>query len=467
MRNLVVLFLAALLSLVCYERAARNRYVSTLTEALRLIDDSYVEEVDTRVLFEGAMSGMFTKLDAPYSAFVPPSEYQTFKESLDQTFGGIGIFVEIHPVSKRLMVMSPLPDTPAYRAGLNTGDLIMKIGEIDTENMTIRDSIEHMRGPIGSKVKLTILRAGTKQEAVFTLTRAKIKRDSVFGDTQSKEGVWDFHLSEDRRIGLIRVETFGELTAGELRKALTTYRDAGQEVEGLIIDLRGNGGGLLTAAVEMCDMFLDEGVIVSTRGRNGVVRDEHHAEPGVEFRREIPLVILVDRYSASASEIFAACLQDHGRAVVCGQRSWGKGTVQNLMLLEGGKSAMRITTATYWRPSGKNIHKLRDVKESDAWGVMPDTGLDVSLTDDEMQLVVKQRRDKDFGAMRKEANLTPEAAPKTTPDQPPQPKVVEDPSSQGEMPTEDLEPFDDPQLRRAIGYLQEKIGPPKKAATVE
>ena len=454
MRHLFVLFFAAMLSLVCYERASRNRYVSTLSEALHIIDDSYVEEVDPRVLFEGAMSGMFTKLDSPYSAFVPPKEYLKMKEGLDQEFGGIGIFVEANPETKQLIVMRPLADTPAFRAGIRAGDIILKVGEKPLDNMTITETVELLRGPIGSEVKLTLQRASDKSVEEFTLVRASILQESVRGDKLSSDGkAWDFHLQEDRRIALIRVETFGEHTAAELRKALTTFRDAEQGVRGIIIDLRGNGGGLLTAAVEMCDMFLDEGVIVSTRGRNGAMRDEHRAEPGVELRREIPMVILVDRYSASASEIFAACLQDHQRAVICGQRTWGKGTVQNLLLLEGGKSAMRITTATYWRPSGKNIHKKRDAKDTDSWGVLPEADLEVALSDEEMSRMIQQRKAKDFAGFKAEQKDEPKPE-----EQPPQPKVVEDPSTKIVPPTEDSEPFDDPQLRTAIEYLQEKIG---------
>jgi carboxyl-terminal processing protease len=466
LRNLLVLFVAALVSVACYERASRNRYVAILADAINTVEKAYVEPVDTRVLFEGAMDGMLNKLD-PYSSFIPPEDYRNFKESLDQEFGGIGIFVEVNPDTKRLTVMSPKIGTPAFDAGIKPGDTILKVNDQDTLDMTIRDSVKLMRGPVGSEVSLTLLHAGEEEPREYTLKRAKIPIESVYGDTLKKNGVWDFHWEADRRIGYIRIVTFGELTAEELQTALSSFQEESQEIQGLIIDLRGNAGGLLTAAVDTCDMFLDSGVIVSTRGRSGIMKDVKAAAAGVELDRNIPLVILTDGLSASASEIVAACLQDHERAVICGQRTWGKGTVQNLLALEGGKSAMRITTATYWRPSGQNIHKRSEALDTDEWGVSPNSDFEVILTNEEAQKVARARRTRDYTTMRNVESKTQDsgkrvesktvASPQSSEtsvatEQPPTPQVVEDPSSQTE------EPFEDPQLKRALTYLQEKIG---------
>jgi len=460
MRNLLTLFVAAVLSILCYERAARNRYVGSLTEAMNKIDEIYVDPVDERELFEGAIEGMIEKLD-PYSAYTNPKEWKRFKEGLDQNFGGIGILVEVNPETKRLTVMNPLVGTPAHKAGIKPGDVILKIGDKDTLDMPLEESVNLMRGPEGSQITITLQHADAKQPFELTLTRARIPIESVFGDTRNGEAAWDFHLEEDRRIGLIRVGTFGERTVVEFRKALETFEEPGGAIEALIIDLRSNPGGLLNAATEICDMFLDDGVIVSTRSRGGVTSSLSRAEPGVLVKRELPIVVLVDRYTASASEIVSACLQDHQRAVICGERSWGKGTVQNVVELEGGRSAIRLTTASYWRPSGKNIHKKKDAKDEDDWGVQPSEGMAVVLTDEEREKMIKQRRERDFAALRPNGSKPPkkEDEPKPDPssDQPPTPEVQDDPTAKETPPGEPGLPFDDPQMRKAIDYLKQQI----------
>lgn len=464
LRNLLVLFVAAVVSLACYQRAAKNRYVGTLAEAMNLIDDHYVEPVDNRELFEGAMMGMLDRLD-PYSSYTNPKDYKRFNEGMSQQFYGIGIMVEINPETKRLTVMNPLPDSPAQKAGIVPGDVILKIGDLDTKDMTLEKSVQYMRGEVeGSEITITIQHADGSEPQEVTLKRARIPIESVRGDTRNTSGQWDFHLEEDRRIGLLRVNTFGEMTTQEFRKALETFSAPDAEIQGLIIDLRSNPGGLLNAARDMVDMFLDDGVIVTTRGRGGVTTSTYSAEPGVLVKRSVPVVVLVDRYSASASEIVAAALQDHHRAVVCGERSWGKGTVQNVAELEGGRSAVRLTTATYWRPSEKNIHKKRDAKDEDDWGVRPDEGLLVELTDEQREKVSQARVDRDFAALRaatRPSAKPPEPLPEESKpaDIPPVPEVSADPTDE---PAAD-EPFDDPQLRRAIQYLRKQIDAGDKA----
>lgn len=464
LRNLLLLFVAAVVSLACYQRAAKNRYVGTLAEAMNLIDDHYVEPVDDRELFEGAMIGMLDRLD-PYSSYTNPKDYKRFNEGMSQQFYGIGIMVELNPDTKRLTVMNPLPDSPAQKAGIVPGDVILKIGDLDTKDMTLEQSVQHMRGEVeGSTITITIQHADDSEPRELTLKRARIPLESVRGDTRSTTGQWDFHLEEDRRIGLLRVSTFGELTTQEFRKALETFSAPDAEIQALIIDLRSNPGGLLNAAKDMVDMFLDSGIIVTTRGRGGITTSTYSAEPGVLLNRKVPIVVLVDRYSASASEIVAAALQDHHRALICGERTWGKGTVQNVAELEGGRSAVRLTTATYWRPSEKNIHKKKDAKDEDEWGVRPDEGLLVELTDEQREKVNQHRVQRDFAALRGGAKPKPkpeeqkpeEPKPEESKpeDEPPQPKVEEDPTSN---PAEE-ESFDDPQLRRAIEYLQKQIG---------
>lgn len=466
LRNLVIVLLTAVVSIACYVNVQRNRYAAIVAETMQTVEKNYYEEVKPRALFEGAMNGMVQQLD-PYSNFISPEEFRQFEESLEQEFGGIGIVVELNPKTNRLTVMSPLVGTPAHKAGLRSGDTILKINDTSTEEMQLKDSVTLMRGKAGTPVQLVILHAGDKEPTDYTIKRAIIPIDSVLGDRRKADGTWDFHLEQNRRIGYVRLITFGEHTVKELEKALAF---PGEEVDGLILDLRDNAGGLLTSAVGTCDMFLDEGRIVSTRGRGGVIKATYDAGPGEPaFDKQIPMVVLVNGFSASASEIVAACLQDHHRAVIIGQRTWGKGTVQNVIRLEGGKSAVKLTTASYWRPSEKNIHRSKEAKEEDDWGVRPDTGFDVVLTDADARKAAKLRRERDLypiGTSPPKEEVEPKPEEKTPGETPPgEPGAENAPAlkpNEEAKPTDDApaEPFVDPQLKRAIDYLEEQLKSP-------
>jgi len=477
MRNLTIIMLAALLSWACYLRASRNRYVATLTDAMNIISADYVDDVEQRKLFEGAMGGMVGQLD-PYSGYTSPEDLQQFDEQMNQEFVGIGIFVELDPVSKRLKIKSPLPGTPAFKAGIKPDDVIMAIDEKDTTGMTLKDSTTHIKGQVGTTVKLSILHAGETVPVDITIQRELIPTESVYGDVRDEDGKWVFHLLEKPNIGYIRVHNFGERTAREMEAALESFSQPGQGVEGLILDLRGNAGGLLNVAIEVCDQFLDEGTIVSTKGRNNQDRAPPDvATKGVKISPDIPLVVLVDKFSASASEIVAACLQDNHRAVVAGQRSWGKGTVQNIIKLEGGRSALRLTVARYSRPSGKNIHKSANAKDTDEWGVSPDSGLEVNLTNEELENWVRGRRERDFltstgqlrNALAQSGTQGPQEKPEEGKSDEPGELEYKEPSSAIGPPspladdeadkTTPSKPgsYDDPQLQKAIDYLLERL----------
>ncbi|MFN0020382.1 MAG: S41 family peptidase [Pirellulaceae bacterium] len=478
LRNLTIIMFALLLSFACYTRASRNRYAATLLDAMNVISSDYVDDVEPRKLFEGAMDGMVGQLD-PYSGYSPPEEYQQFQEQMDQGFVGIGVFVDIDSKNKRLTITSPLVGSPAFKAGIKSGDVIMAIDGIDTTGMTLKESTSHIKGRAGTIVNLSVLHLGEAAPVDIPVERAEIPIESVYGDIRGQDGKWIFHLQEKTNIGYIRIHTFGERTATETQAALESFSEPGQGVDALILDLRGNAGGLLNAAIDICDLFLDDGVIVSTKGRNNLERSRTEANPGMNISPDIPMVVLVDKYSASASEIVAACLQDHQRAAVVGQRSWGKGTVQNIIKLEGGKSALRLTVARYSRPSGKNIHKGADAKETDDWGVSPDAGLAVNLTNDQFEAWVKARRQRDImtysgqakssvappAEKSKEATTNEEkkkeatksdpetkspdssVGPPTPPPDEPEPKDIKaEPAS-----------YNDLQLQKAIEYLQEKL----------
>ena len=357
-------------------------------DALDQVERNYVKEIDRRELMEAAIRGMLSKLD-PYSNYIPPTDLDKFKSSVENEFGGIGITVSTEGGS--LAIVSPIYGSPAYRAGLRGGDKIIEIEGKPTEGITIDEAVKRIKGKVGLPVKLTVEHVADGKRETLDLTREMVRVDSVLGDRRKSDDTWNFLLEDDKKIGYIRISSFSRHTADDLKAALIDLTK--QEMQGLILDLRYNPGGLLTAAIEVSDLFVADGRIVSTEGRNAKPKAWKAHKDGTFDG--FPMVVLVNHNSASASEIVAACLQDHGRAVIVGERTWGKGSVQNIVELEEGKSALKLTTAGYLRPSGKNIHRGEGAKDSDEWGVKPDNGMEVSLNTDEAEAYLKLRRERD------------------------------------------------------------------------
>lgn len=435
-QNLNVLMFVALVSALCYERAGparTNRLTETFSQALRLIDQRYVEPVNDRLLFDGAMRGMMQQLDG-VSEYIGPREATQFLQELDKEFGGIGIEVNVDPETKRLTVVSPLAGTPAYLAGVLAGDAILKINGEDTEGLTLQDAVVRLRGKVGEIVSLTVQHRGAQEPATFDIERAVIHVDTVLGDHRKIDGSWEFFLPEGDEIAYVRVTSFSKDTVEELKATLQRLQAKGMQA--LILDLRNNPGGLLEAGTQTCDLFIGRGRIVSIRDRER--RDQQVFDAtGRGPYTAVPLVVLVNRYSASASEIVAACLQDHRRAVIVGERSYGKGTVQSVINLEGGESVLKLTTASYWRPSGNNIHRTSDAKADDVWGVSPNAGFEIKLTDAELEAMLRDRRARDIihSGSSRESSSTDSAAV-------------------------DGSQEVDPQLRKAVEYLRELLGKP-------
>lgn len=403
-RNLTLLVLISLVSLICYQkansanRARFSQMFGNMVEVMEKIDTKYVEKVDEEELFKDAMESMISKLD-PYSSYMAPDDYAEMDQGIRGKFGGVGIELSTDRDTKMLTVENPLVGTPAWEKGVLAGDTIVKIDGESTEGFTRNDAVHRLRGKVGSPVQLTVIHKGETELHDIDLIRAEIHVDSVLGDTRAADGHWDFMLASEDHIGYIRITTFGEDTVTELEATLESL--ARSNVRGVIIDLRNNAGGLLSAAKEMCDLFIARGRIVSIRGRDPATNQNYDASGDAPYPK-LPLVVLVNRYSASASEIVAACLQDHHRAIVVGERSWGKGTVQSLFQLHHSKSVLKLTTANYWRPSNKNIHRGKSAKETDEWGVMPDPGFETRLTDEQLGEWFKQRRQRDV--MRTKGN---------------------------------------------------------------
>ncbi len=360
----------------------------SLADTLDQVERNYVKPVDHRELMEAAIKGIVSKLD-PYSSYIPPTELSNFRTSVESQFGGIGIQITMD--EGQLKVTSPLVGTPAYRAGVQAGDRILKINGESTHGLSLDDAVGRLKGDAGTSVELAVQHQFGGKTETFKLTRELVHVDTVLGDKRKPDDSWNFMLDPQKRIGYIRVTAFSRDTATDLRKALEELQ--AEKVRGLILDLRFDPGGLLTSAVEVCNLFISEGRIVSTKGRNTPER-VWDAVKGESFE-DFPMVVLVNHYSASASEIVAACLQDHHRAAIVGERTWGKGSVQNVIELEDGKSALKLTTASYTRPNGHKIHRFPDDTEADEWGVKPDDGLEVKLTNSQLAEMVGRRRQRD------------------------------------------------------------------------
>lgn len=391
---------AIMAATVCLSWTASNVRAASqeeeLFESMRLLIDSfdqvdrfYVKEVSKRELVEAALRGMLDRLD-PYSNYISPDDLARFNSQVEQEFGGIGIQVGLDS-QNRLQVLTPLPGSPAYKAGIRAGDLIMQIEGETTHDFDLEKAVKRLKGKAGVPVKLGVVHLGGTAIEELTVMREMVHVSSVLGDRYKPDGTWEFMLNPEKKIGYVRLSSFSRDTVKELKQALTSLKEAGMKA--LVLDLRFNPGGLLSAATEVSDMFVDEGKIVSTKGRNTEEREWKAHKP--DTFSGFPMVVLVNGYSASASEIVSACLQDNNRAVIVGDRTWGKGSVQNVIEMEQGKSALKLTTASYHRPNGKNIHRFPGAKEGDEWGVMPNDGYRVVLPIEELKKYDEYRRSRD------------------------------------------------------------------------
>ena len=401
------------------------------------IERNYVKPVDRRELMEAAIRGLTRELD-PYSTYIGPEDIDAFRDNIDAEFGGVGIQVALE--NGQLKIISPLVGTPAYRAGLMSGDSIVRIEGESTEGITLQKAVRLMKGKPETDVTITVIHAHDLSEETVTLRREIIRVETVLGDQRNEQDKWEFMLDDEDKIGFVRLTAFSRHTAGTLRDAINELN--GRGMRGLVLDFRYNPGGLLSSAVKVSDMFVSSGVIVSTEGRNTKKRvwPAHAADTFTQF----PIVVMVNRYSASASEIVAACLQDHERAVVVGERTWGKGSVQEVIDLENGKSALKLTTAGYQRPSGRNIHRFHGADRQDEWGVTPNEGFEVTMTLKETSDYLEYRRERDIISSKSPAadgtngNLEADSEVES-PDAPPE---SDDQGDNNDPPSEDQDPSD-------------------------
>jgi carboxyl-terminal processing protease len=328
---------------------SRDAYtnIEEFANVLTMVQKNYVDEVGTDKLIDGAINGMLSSLD-PHSAYLSPDLYKELQVDTRGSFGGLGI--EITQRSGVLTVVSPIEDTPAFRAGVRSGDQIVKIDKDFTKDMSLMEAVKLMRGPEGTPIKLTLRREGKPDWMTLTLKREIIQIKSV------KARVLEPHY------GYLRITQFQERTEHDAKAALAELEKESGGLHGLVLDLRNNPGGLLSQAVKVSDLFLESGMVVYTEGRLENQEQKFYAHKG-PITEDFPMVVLVNGGSASASEIVAGALQDHKRALVLGTQTFGKGSVQTILPLADGDAAIRLTTARYFTPNGRSIQ---------ATGITPD-----------------------------------------------------------------------------------------------
>ena len=349
------------------------RQLDLFGEVLERVRSDYVEKPDDSKLIEAAINGMLSALD-PHSAYLNPKHFRDMQVQTRGEFGGLGI--EVTMENGVVKVVAPIEDTPAAKAGIQSGDLITALDKEQIQGLTLQEAVEKMRGPVNSPITLTIVRKGVEDPFDVKVTRDIIHINPVKYNAEGDD------------VGYIRVTTFNEQTTANLQKAIDDLKkQLGPKLKGYVIDLRNNPGGLLDQAISVSDAFLDQGAIVLTRGRNLEETQRSNARPG-DLTDGKEVIVLINGGSASASEIVAGALQDHHRAIILGTRSFGKGSVQTIIPL-GSNGALRLTTARYYTPSGRSIQ---------AKGIDPDVTVEEELPDD-----LKKKADE--LSTRGEANL--------------------------------------------------------------
>jgi len=347
--------------------------IDLLGEVLEKVQDEYVDEIDQAEVMDFAINGILQSLD-PYSAYMNPEIYKEMQTDTSGEFGGLGI--EVSMESGVVKVITPIDDTPASRVGIKAGDYIVRINGEQVQGKTLMEAVNLMRGPVGSSIEITIRRKGLKKAKIFTIIREVIEIKSVVSELI------------DNEIGYLRLRAFNENSSNQLKGEILKLKK-NKKLVGYILDLRNNPGGLLTQAVKISDFFLDDGEIVSTKGRKNRENRKTFAER--HYKGDIikgkPLIVLINNGSASASEIVAGALQDHKRAVLLGETTYGKGSVQSIIPLRN-RGAIRLTISKYYLPSGKSISEV---------GVTPDIRVEVedeefsinSITDNQLNYAVK------------------------------------------------------------------------------
>mgnify|MGYP000875188214 FL=1 len=355
-----IIFLSILLLNFLYSSAFTKNdlyeKIDLFGEVLENIKKDYVDEVDQAEIMDSAINGVLQSLD-PYSAYMSPELFKEMQTDTRGEFGGLGI--EIGMEAGVVKVISPIDDTPASQAGIKAGDYIVKIGKEQVQGKSLMEAVKLMRGPVGTSIDLTIRRKNVKKSLEFKITRKNIEVQSVSSKI----------ISKDKNLGYIRLKSFNENSDTQFLNSIKKF-EKNKKIKGYVLDLRNNPGGLLTQAINITDLFLNDGEIVSTKGRKISETRKFFARKGDETKGK-PIIILINNGSASASEIFAGALKDHKRAIILGENSYGKGSVQSIIPLRNG-GGIRLTISKYYLPSGKSISEV---------GVTPDIFIEEAEND--------------------------------------------------------------------------------------
>lgn len=355
-------------------------WVGTLVDIHRRVADNYVDTVDEGALRQGAIDGLLGQLD-PYTVYVPPARQEEFDGMLEGRFKGVGIQLDQDKDTLEVEVLSPIEGSPAFEAGVMAGDVITKVNGEDIAGVRLPDVIKKIAGPLGTPVTLTV-RHVTGETVDLTMKRQEIVIPTLKGYQRKRDTTWDWYVSNDPRIAYVRLTQFTPDCDDKLRAVLDDLLKEG--MQGLVLDLRFNPGGRLEEAKEVVDLFLESGVIVSTKGRSRP-EDVAYAKPE-ETLPEFPMAVMVNEHSASASEIVAGSLKDNKRALIIGARTYGKGSVQEVIPLDG-KGELKLTVAYYYLPSGRLVHRKKDAAD---WGVEPHVKVEVAP---EQQMAIMRNMD--------------------------------------------------------------------------
>jgi C-terminal peptidase prc len=383
---------------------SENELIGLLTDARQRLGKR--EDLADNKDVEMALHQLMSHLD-PYTNYIDKETVDDFNKQTRAQFSGIGIQIRKDTARDMLLVVTPLKGSPAHKAGFKAGDLITKITrEVDSEGkvlpqpevlstkgLALSDAVKKILGKAGTEVKLTVEREGVEKPIEYTLKRGRIEVETVLGIKRQANDEWDYLVDSSNKIAYVRLTSFAENTARDLKAVMADLTKDG--IKGMVLDLRFNPGGYLKSAVEISDLFIDDGLIVTIRPRVG--QPDAHVGKHEGSLLDFPMVVMVNSGSASASEIVSACLQDHKRAVVLGERSYGKGSVQNILPFGPTGGEIKLTTATYWRPSGKNINKASTKgTDEEEWGVTPDKGFIVKLSRAERDQLQEAQRDSEI-----------------------------------------------------------------------
>ena len=380
-RNLLLLIVAIAISCICYAQGRQDPYVRFVAEGLATVETNSLDRVPSAELFTGAVNGMVDVLRQhgdQHSQFLNRAASDRLRDEIHQRIAGIGVRVGTVGNPPQLVIAGPIEaSTPATRAKLQPGDRLLQISDKTTSGMSRHEAAALLAGDRGTSVRLQLQRGDATPKSV-ELVREFIPTESVLGDRRDAAGRWVFSLEDAPSIGYFRIVSFGDRTAADFADAAAKFPD--DSLSAIVLDLRNNTGGALGAAVALCEMLLSaEKQIVETRGRDDELYQQYQTKTDGEYCK-LPIAVIVNDTTASAAEIVAAALQDHQRAVVVGQRTFGKGTVQQLLPMESGKSLLKLTWAGFRRPSGANIHRAAGAPESATWGVLPDPGYECAMS---------------------------------------------------------------------------------------